>query len=270
MTALTRQGSTHTFPDSVTAIPVDLDSVDSLTSALQGQDAVVSVVGNGVFDKQHNLVEAAVKAGVKRFIPSEFGSNTPHEKTRTIPTFAPKIAIQKELEDKAKTTPLTYTLIINGPFLDWGLKVGFVLNVKGKSAQLLDGGDRVFSATTLSGVGKAVAGVLKHPDETKNRAVYVQETATTLKDLLEKAKKAAGPDGWTVEEVPVANLIAAANEELKKPNPNPAVWAYPYVKAAIWGEGYGSHFEKLDNELLGIKELSDGELQALVDSIAKA
>ena len=251
-------------------VPVDYESVDSLTSGLQGQDAVVVTVGNSGFVKQHNIIEAAVKAGVKRFIPSEFGSNTPHEKTRKILTFAPKIAVQDDLKQKAKTTGLTYTIIATGPFLDWGLQVGFILNPKGKSAQLFDGGDRVFSATTLSGVGKAVVGVLKHPEETKNRTVYVQEVETSQKALLEKAQKVTGTDGWTVESIPVSSLIATAEEELKKPNPNPAVWAFPLVKAAIFGEGYGSHFEKLDNELLGVKQLSDGELQAIIEKVAKA
>lgn len=227
-------------------------------------------LGSASFGKQHNLIEASVKAGVKRFIPSEFGSNTPNENTRKLPSFAPKIAVQDELRERAKNTSLSYTLVINGPFLDWGLRVGFIINVKGKSAQLLDGGDRTFSATTLSGVGKAIAGVLKNPEETKNRAVYVQEVETTQKALLEKAKKAAGADGWTVEEVPVATIVAAATEELKKPNPNPGVWVGPLIKSAIFGEGYESHFKTLDNDLLGVKQLTDDELQAVVDDVAKA
>ncbi|CAI4218130.1 unnamed protein product [Parascedosporium putredinis] len=221
VTALVREGGARSFP----------------LRALQGQDAVVVTLGSASFSKQHNLIEASVKAGVKRFI---------------------------------LRVRLSYTLIINGPFLDWGLRSGFIFDVKGKSAQLLDGGDRTFSATTLSGVGKAIAGVLKNPEATKNRTVFVQEVETTQKALLEKAKKAIGADGWTVEEVPVATIVAAATEELKKPNPNPGVWVVPFIKAAIFGEGYESHYKTLDNDLLGVKQLTDDELQAVVDDVAKA
>ena len=163
---------------------------------------------------------------------------------------------------------MSYTLVCTGPFLDWGIMVGLIMNVKGKSIELYDGGERIFSTTSLPSVGKAVAGVLKNLDATKNRAVYVQDTATTLKDLAAKGKKATGPEGWKEDVVSIDDLLAKAWEELKKEKPNPEVFVYNFIKAAIWGEGYGSHFQKLDNELLGIKGMSDDEVQALVNSYA--
>jgi hypothetical protein len=48
----------------------------SLVNALKGQDAVVSFLGFAGIAKQPELLEAAEEAGVKRFIPSEFGHNT--------------------------------------------------------------------------------------------------------------------------------------------------------------------------------------------------
>ena len=35
------------------------------------------------------------------------------------------------------------------------------------------------------------------------------------------------------------------------------------------GEGYGGKLENTDNELLGIPEMTNSELQAVVDQIAK-
>lgn len=252
----------------MTVKPVDYSSLDSLTSALRGQDALVSTLGSAVIDQQLLLVEAAGKAGIKRFLPSEFGSNTPLSKTGALPAFQPKIAVQDALKKQASSTGMSYTLVCTGPFLDWGLMVGFIMNVKGKSIKLYDGGHRLFSATSLPTIGKAVAGVLQHLDETKNRAVYVQDTATTLQELLAKGKKAAGPEGWKEEEVATDDCLAQAWEELKKEKPNPDVFVYNFIFAAIWGEGYGGHFQKLDNELLGIKQMSDGEVQALVGKYA--
>ena len=164
---------------------------------------------------------------------------------------------------------MTDTIICGGPFLDWGIKVGFSMNLKAKSISLFDGGDRVFSTTSLSTLGKAVAGVLKHPDQTKNRAVYVQDTATSLQKLAAMGKKATGAEGWNESVVSIDDVTAQAWAELKKEKPNPGIFVYNFIKASIWGEGYGSHFTKLDNELLGIKEMSDSELQGLIDNLAK-
>ncbi|TGO90554.1 hypothetical protein BPOR_0060g00270 [Botrytis porri] len=270
VTVLTRQSSTHKFPSPVTVKEVDYDSLKSLTNALTGQDAVVSTLASASLDKQILLVEAAVKAHVKRFIPSEFGSDTSRENTGALPVFQPKIAVQNALK-KHVSSEFSYTLVANGAFLDWGLSVGFVMSAKGKSITLYDGGNRTFSATTLPDVGRAVVGILKHLEETKNRAVYIQSYATTLKNLAEIGKKVLGSDGWTENVASVDDIVAGAWEELKKPQPDPQNFAMPFIIAAIWGEGYGSHFEayhKLDNELLGIKQLSEHELEELIKSLA--
>lgn len=184
--------------------------------------------------------------------------------------FKNKIIVQDALEKEAASGGgLTYTLIPTGPFLDWGISVGFLINLKEKSVNLYDGGDRVFSATTLPTIGKVVVSVLKHPDETKNRAVYVQDAAISLKHLTALGKKATGAEGWTETFVSIDEVLDHAWAELKKPNPNPAIFAIQFIKAAVFGEGYGAHYEKLDNDLLGIPEFSDTELQALVDRLAQ-
>jgi hypothetical protein len=43
---------------------------------LRGQDAVISAVGATGFVDQKKFIDASIRAGVKRFIPSEFSSNT--------------------------------------------------------------------------------------------------------------------------------------------------------------------------------------------------
>lgn len=266
MTALTRKGGSRNFLAGVSAVEVDYESLDSLVGALKGQDAVVSTLNDALVPAQLKLVEAASQAGVKRYIPSEFGCDTQNPKTAALPVFSGgKVVVQKALKEKAEAGSLSYTFIVNGPFLDWGLMVGFIIDPKKKQATLYDGGDRVFSATTLSDVGKAVAGVLRKPAETKNRAVYVQSTATSLKALVAASKKVSGQsEGWTEKVVTVDDLQAEAYAELKKENPDPSIFAVKFIQVGIFGEGYGAHFKKLDNELLGVKELSPEELEAMV------
>lgn len=248
---------------------MDYDSLDSLTNALKGQDALVSTIASGAVATQLLLVEAAAKARVKRFIPSEFGTNTQNEKRRALPVSKGKVAIQDALKNEAASGGMTYTNICSGPFLDWGITAGFLMNLKEKKIDLFDGGDRVFSSTSLPTIGKAVAGVLTLPEQTKNRAVYVQDTATTLQKLAAFAKKATGAEGWTERVVPIDELLERAWTELKKEKPNPDNFVFNFIRVSIWGEGYGCHFEKLDNELLGIAEMSDAEVQEMVNGLAK-
>jgi uncharacterized protein YbjT (DUF2867 family) len=74
--ATTRQQSAATFPARVTDNKIDTTSTDTLTKALKGQDAVVSTVGTAAASTQKTIIDAAIAAHVKRFIPSEFGYNT--------------------------------------------------------------------------------------------------------------------------------------------------------------------------------------------------
>ncbi|KAI1842632.1 hypothetical protein JX266_011245 [Neoarthrinium moseri] len=267
VTVLTRAGSQHKLPETVTLKEVDYDSLESLTTALHGHDAVVSTLGSLSLSKQLLLVQAAAETGVNRFIPSEFGSNTVHPKTSQLPVFGDKIAVQKALQKEADAGRLTYTIVVNGPFLDWGLAVGFVASVKDRSISLYDGGDRIFSATTLPAVGKAVVGVLQHLDETKNRAVYVQETAITGKQLLDIGQKVTGTE-WKAAQISTEDCVKDAWAELSKTAPDYGKAFMNFLNAAIWGEGYGSHFETNDNKLLGIKEIGEEELRALMVSHA--
>lgn len=248
---------------------VDYNSLPSLTSALSSQDAVVSTIATAAISAQVNLVHAGGAAGVKRFIPSEFGSNTLNHRTAALPCFKDKIAVQEALKQEARDHGMTYTLICTGPFLDWGIQVGFIMNLKARSIELYDGGDRLFSTSTLGTIGESVAAVLQHPEQTENRAVYVQDTAKTLKEFAEMGKKATGgAAGWKENVVQTERLVEGATAELKKGNYDPMVFL-EFIKASIWGEGYGGFFEKTDNEVLAIREKSAAELQAIVDGLAE-
>ncbi|KAI8958661.1 NAD(P)-binding protein [Daldinia sp. FL1419] len=264
VTVLSRNGATSSFSPSVTVTEVDYHSPDSLERALSGQDAVVSTVGIDGLPYQIPLVQAAVKVGVKRFIPSEFGGSAENEKTLSLPPFHAKKAVTEVLKKEAAAGSITYTLISTGPFLDMGLQYGFLIDVRGKNVTLWDGGDRAFSTTTVASTAKAVSEVLKHPEETKNRCVFVQNARLSPKQLFEHAKKAVGSDGWKSEVKSTDERLKQGYAELEKGNND----RMAFVTAAIWGEGYGAHFDKVDNELLGIKEFSDAELQDFIKGYA--
>ena len=57
--------------------------------------------------------------------------------------------------------------------------------------------------------------------------------------------------------------------ELQKgPGGNIGAAMIGFIMSAVWGEGYGGNFTgHLDNELLGLKGMSDEEIKALVRSL---
>ncbi|TAQ89860.1 hypothetical protein B7494_g1832 [Chlorociboria aeruginascens] len=267
VTVLTRASSNAEFPGSVKVVKADFESVESLTAALKGQDAVVSAVGFAGLAGQTTIIDAAIAAGVKRFLPSEYGSDLDNPLVKPLPVFGHKVAIQKHLEDVSAKSDLTYTLVRTGPFLDWGLKVGFLLDWKEGKPRIYDSGDQEFSTTTLRSIGLAIVGVLDHYEGTKNRAVYVQDIVTTQNRILAIAKKLTPEKKWEPVYTDLASLKKSSDEKLSKGEGTQETM-YNYVFLSIFGEGYGGHFEKLDNQLFGIPgDKTDADIEAILKEL---
>ncbi|PLB52140.1 putative isoflavone reductase [Aspergillus steynii IBT 23096] len=243
-------------------VEVDYSSQSALESALTGHSAVVDALGRAPQDVPIRLIDAAVNAGVTHYLPSEYGVDTQNEHVRKIPVFAGKVAVQSHLEKVTSTNPsFIYTLLATGAFLDFGLEKNFILNFAGPVADLYDGGERKFSTTTLAGIGGAVVGILRNPDATRNRAVYVSEADVSQVELLRLSGKKV-----ETRVVRTEDLEREAYEELKKPEPSPAVFAVNFIKTALFGERFGSLFgpPRLSNEIVGVKYLSEEELREVV------
>ncbi|KAL7954747.1 hypothetical protein V8C34DRAFT_293348 [Trichoderma compactum] len=266
ITVLRRNNSKSTFPDNVKVVNADFASVDSLAAALAGQDAVVSTVGtDGLAEEQKKLVDAAVAAGVKRFVPSEYGCDMANELVVKLPVFAPKIGVARYLEETAKTTPLTYTFAYSGPFFDWGLERNFPFKSAESKPILYDGGDTVFSTSTLDAVAQAVVGILNKPEETKNRAVRFQSVAISQNQILKVVKEVAPERDWQPEVVKIDDLTRVADERFAKGLLGPETFG-PYFVRAVNDPRYGPQFTTLDNELLGVKQLTEKEIKEIVKS----
>lgn len=120
VTALTRTESKATFPSAVKVQKVDYSSNSSIAEALKGQDAVVSTIATLALAQQNVLVEEAAKAGVKRFIPSEFGVNTKIVSGGVAKILTGKIQLQDQLSKLAAANPtFSWTGVSTGLFFDW-------------------------------------------------------------------------------------------------------------------------------------------------------
>jgi hypothetical protein len=263
---LSRSDTAPNLPASVTVRKVDYDSVESLTAAIKGADALVSAVGFGGFPAQKKLVDAAVAAGVQRIIPSEFGHDTTLPIFREVPIFAPKIELQDYLKKVSAESGVTYTVVATGCFLDFCLEDPHAIligSLKERKATIYDGGAKLLTTTTLADTGRGVAGVLRHPEETKNRAVCIESARVSQNQLLRIAQELTPGVEWSVTQASTDALQEAAFAKLAKSGFDEEV-AIAMITVSICNARYPTAFEQLDNDLVGVKALSDEELRSIV------
>ncbi|UKZ91752.1 uncharacterized protein TrAFT101_006723 [Trichoderma asperellum] len=78
----------------------EYDGFDALVSIFRGQDAVVSTTRTFASKYQLTAINAAAAAGVRRFLPSEYGGNTSLVGVTNYPPFA---AEKKAIVDHLRT-----------------------------------------------------------------------------------------------------------------------------------------------------------------------
>ncbi|KAI1810792.1 NAD(P)-binding protein [Poronia punctata] len=255
VTALKRQNSTSTYPAAVVAKEVDYSSIDSLTTALKGQDAVVSALATAAVGGQRPLVDAAVAVGVRRFIPSEFGINTRFLGSQPIATILQgKIQTLNYIHQQHKRNPsFTWTGISTGIFFDWGLDYGSIgLDKVGKTATIYDSGNTPFQTTNLPLVGQAVAAVLTYPERTINRYISIASFNPTQNEILAVVERITG-ERWTVNHATTAEHGQIGAEKLSRQDYS--AFSH-FLRQRIYEDGGGLAVQGPDNALdsLGLAE----------------
>jgi hypothetical protein len=245
---------------------VDYTNLESLTQALQGQDAVISTLAKIAVPQQRLLIDASVKAGVKRFIPSEFGCDLKNPKVRALPVFADKVAIEEYLNELAEKGVISYTLVYTGGFLDWGLKNGMFLNFEKRKADVFDGGNHPFSVSRLSTAGKAVRRILTHPRETADRAIWVKDLDVTQNQLVRLAQSLTPGEEWELRQVDSAKLEKECLEQVEQKKEGPATM-FGFIQRATFSPDFGNQFQRVHNETLGIRGMTGVDLEELMASI---
>lgn len=120
VSVLARHSSKSTFSSHLKVHRIGDDYPEAeLLEAFKGQDAVISAIATSAAVQQKAIIDAAIKAGVKRFVPSEFGSDTRNKKALAINPlfFKGKLETVEYLKEKEKEG-LTWTAFVTGPFFE--------------------------------------------------------------------------------------------------------------------------------------------------------
>ncbi|KAE8446483.1 hypothetical protein EG329_011946 [Mollisiaceae sp. DMI_Dod_QoI] len=163
---------------------VDYSKLDTLTAALQGIDVVIVAVTvtPEALNVQFPLADAARQAGVKLFIPSEFGNRT---EGKTGGMWSIKDAVKKYLVKIG----LPYAQFFNGAFIDW-----FLVNHPEHGAfdwphnkiVIKGTGNTPISWTTQTDVARYVAHVLTSltPNQLKDTTFAIEGERKTLNEIV--------------------------------------------------------------------------------------
>lgn len=100
---------------------VDITSKDAVERVLQGHDALVSTISAAAVGDQKTIIDAAVAAKVRRFIPSEYGVDTRRTEEKSLGwVLANKVNLNDYLFEVVKKNEwFTWTGLAVGLFFDY-------------------------------------------------------------------------------------------------------------------------------------------------------
>ncbi|KAH0401222.1 NAD(P)-binding protein, partial [Aureobasidium melanogenum] len=266
VTIITRSSSTTIHPSNIRTLRIDY-TAKTLTKAFTNQDAVVCVVGPGGIALQKTFVDAAVAAGVKRFIIDDFGWGPT---IKGFEEFGAIHASRREGWDYAagkarEVEGFTWTGLSTGNPIDWAMKkfptMGF--DVQNRKAIIYDEGSESFTGTTLEGIGQAVVGTLQNPEATANRFLKVQSIQTCQNKLLEAFEKIT-EEKWEVTRTTSRELIESGKADFAT---GAGLWRLKLAVATLYDVGQGrgrvaSSREESDAELLGVMDETADDIVA--------
>ncbi|CAF0759888.1 unnamed protein product [Adineta ricciae] len=213
-----RQQPSNPVPKGVTLIIVDYNDHYQLHQTLKNVHTVISCIGDldeSCRDAQIALLHACLKAGVKRFAPSEWAGSS--ERNISIELYT---KVKKPVVDAVKCSGIEYTLFLNGLFMDYFASpqqsnpylepMPFGVDMNKCTARFVGTGDEPFNVTLLEDVGKFVAAALDLEHWELHSGIVGSRTSwNEVIRLGEKVRE----QKFEVERLTVDEILATRNQE---------------------------------------------------------
>lgn len=194
MRGLVRPGAADTSTAALRAwgaepVPVEPTDVDALAAALVGSDVVVSAL-NGlapvIVDRQLVLLEAAARAGVPRFLSSDYSADF----TKASPGGNRNFDLRRQFMARAAETPVALTSVMNGAFMD--MLDGVMPIIQPRIHRVLHWGDpdQVLDLTTKDDTAAWTAAVALDP--ASPRVVRVAGSSVSSREIAETLSEVRG------------------------------------------------------------------------------
>ncbi|KAI6093008.1 NmrA-like family protein [Hypoxylon rubiginosum] len=265
LTVLQRASSKFQPPKNIRAITIpDSYPTDELVAAFKGQDVVVNCMTTLSVADQFRMVDAAIAAGVRRYIPSEYGlDNMKPEAQALNAVFHDKGKVQEYLRAKAADGAIEWMSISCGMWIKWSMAHDFLgMHVRDGKFVFWDDGEGYFSCTTEENTAAGLINALKRPQETKNQNVFLSDFAVTQKELLASIEKLQGVK-YATETIDSEALIREKQEAVRGGD---QFATFALIETGFVTGRFGGHLEKepgeIWNEKLGLPKHTLNEVVA--------
>lgn len=223
----------------------DMSSLAELTAACDGVTCIVSALAglhDVIVEAQTKLLEAAIAAGVPRFIPSDFSSDF----TEIPPAENRNFALRKEFKAIIDGTSIEATSIFNGCFAEILSYNTPLFNVPEKSITYYeDKEDWAIDFTTMDDTAAFTAMVAI--DEHTPRALHISSFSVSPDDLAVLSEKNKGSRFNLINKGSMESF-SADNRVFRAANPAGEDELYPrWQQAQYMYSMFLVHHEKLDN-----------------------
>lgn len=167
----------------------DFDDVDSIARALNGVHCVVSALSGlepVILGAQGRLLDAAVKAGVPRFIPSDYAIDF-----RQVPQGSNRnLNLRSAFLQRAESSGLRLTSVLNGAFMD--MLTGTIPIVQHSIRRVIYWGsaDQPMDFTTIADTARFTAHAAMDPDTP--RWLRISGARVTVRDIAAATSRVRG------------------------------------------------------------------------------
>ncbi|ORX91310.1 NAD(P)-binding protein [Basidiobolus meristosporus CBS 931.73] len=173
---LSRKNQNHPNPN-VQVVAIDYSNAQTLVEALSGVDVVISALNDyAILEPQLALIEASKRAGVKRFVPSEYAVDSAGKGS---PIWEASQALVKSLKESG----LPYTIYQNGLFMEYVTSPPFGIDVTTGSFALYGSGDTKLDITSARDVARFIAHTIGD-SKSENQTYHLSGDRLTMNQIV--------------------------------------------------------------------------------------
>ncbi|KAH6639928.1 NmrA-like family protein [Truncatella angustata] len=271
LTLLQRTSSKAKLPAYIRVISItDSYPTEELIAAFKDQDVVVNCMTTLSVSDQFRMIDAAIAAGVKRYVPTEYGLNNLRPDAQALNVvFHDKGKVQEHLRTKAAESAIEWMSISCGMWLKWSMAHSFLgMHIQEKKFVFWDDGEGLFSCTTEENTAAGLVQALKKAEETKNTNIYLSDFAISQKHLLEAIERIQGVKYAT--ETVDSHLLIEQKQKAVRDGDDSA--NFDLIETGFVTGRFGGHLEKegeILNEKLGLpRKTLDEVVKAALESLS--
>ncbi|PVH86459.1 hypothetical protein DL98DRAFT_510523 [Cadophora sp. DSE1049] len=178
----------HHHVSQVTHIQTDF-SESELQKHFQGVDTIICTLTGSDLHLSGPLIDAAPAAGIKLFIPSEYGLDTSNSK---IIELLPPYRTRFEIQEKLRASRMGWKAIYSGIGLEEAMKADGVMGVDAlwASVVVFPGSEKAKVAiSSYADVARSITGIVRGEEEGVGNEVYTCGFRCTLEEVIAVVEK---------------------------------------------------------------------------------